>query len=197
MTRASSPLTRGTTTALAVLAGLALAGCTASGGGSADVTSPTSPTPSTPEQFWGGLAMVRVTEVDPATSIDELSDRAELIVRGAAGEVDAPGDGRTRITVDVSETLAGEGAERVVVDLFGQPDEGAADRPPREELLWFLTPAEEDGRWHLVSRYGLIGEDDDGAPDTVLNPGDAWFEWGARPASLAETQAAVEESLAG
>ena len=109
MTRASSPLTRGTTTAFAVLSGLALAGCTASGGGSADVTSPTGPTPSTPEQFWSGLAMVRVTEVDPATSIDELSDRAELIVRGAAGEVDAPGDGRTRITVDASETLAGEG----------------------------------------------------------------------------------------
>ena len=49
----------------------------------------------------------------------------------------------------------------------------------------------------MVSRYGLIGEDDDGAPDTVLNPDDAWFEWGARPASLAEAQAAVEESLAG
>lgn len=188
LSRSSRP--RGTTTAaLAGLAALALAGCSAAGGGS------DAPSPSSPEQFWGGFAMVRVSEVDPATSLAELTERGELIVRGAVAAVENPRREGSRVTVEVGETLAGDAPERVVVDLIGMPGEGTADAPPEEEVLWFLTPAQEGGRWNLVSQYGLIGEDGRGAPDTLLNPADPMFEWGERPASLGEVQADVEAAL--
>ena len=187
MSLSRSSRSRGTTTA--ALAALALAGCSASGGGS------DAPSPSSPEEFWGGFAMVRVSEVDPAASVAELSERAELIVRGAVAAVENPRREGSRVTVEVGETLAGDAPERVVVDLIGMPGEGTADAPPEEEVLWFLTPAQEGGRWNLVSQYGLIGEDGRGAPDTLLNPADPMFEWGERPASLGEVQADVEAAL--
>lgn len=138
-----------------------------------------------PEEFWSGHQSAGL-EVDPATTLNELETRAARIVTGrVVGSEPGPGDSSTMadgstveidstlLTVQVSETVAGEPAEEVVVWISAATTSASqvdAEDFPSEEYLWFLVPSERPGIDYLVSQTGIVGPWDTSAPTTVLDP---------------------------
>lgn len=148
-----------------------------------------------PTGFWAGFETVVVEEVDPARDLDDLARRSETILRGRIAEARPKGTG-TLLTLDVAETLLGEGDPdgdgETVVHVAGRPGSG---EPPADELLWYLEPGDDDGALVLTDRTGAIGPDSEGGLTTLFMPTDAERILTADLDTLGAVQARTEELL--
>lgn len=199
--------------ALATALALALTGCAAEAAGPVDGDSAAAPaptstgaSPSAEEAFWARYQATMVSEVDPALSFDDLTEKSTVIVRGpvmaAAGvrEVDgrvvvAPADGdqtSSLLTVRVEERITGEAGDTVRVWVAGP---APTAEPPTESYLWYLMPADTPDALFTVSRSGVIGPDAGGTLSTVMVPGDGEFILPDGAVTLADVQRRTEELL--
>lgn len=207
-------------TALAAALALALIGCageaprpTGDGPAAAPPTSagPSSTAPTSTqarEDFWAGYSAIMISEVDPAMSLEDLTEKSTVVVRGriegvtGAREVDgrvvpAP-DGSaletSLLTMRVEDVLTGEPGDTVRVWVYGAAPETA---PPAESFLWYLMSSDTPDALFMTNRSGVIGPDAAGTLSTVMVPGDAEFILPDAAESLQDVQRRTEELLAG
>lgn len=197
---------------LAVLASVALTGCSSVSGVIPDTPGSASnpSTVYTTSEFWDNYRKSAALEVNPAESLDELRERSEQIVMGrVTGAQSGPSypvvldddttdeNGTTILTIKVEKVLAGPAAEEVKVwisnasrDLNSAPSE----MMPVDSLIWFLRPSEKPGIMYATTRDGIIGTTDEGKPTTMLlgTLGEELIPAGISP--IEQLAAAVSES---
>jgi hypothetical protein len=132
--------------------------------------------------FWDAYGSPAL-EVDPPQSLDDLVDKAEVIVVGPIEEV-AAGPERidrlpegdivnesTVLTVRVDRTLKGQAGETIRVWMSG-PAQGptATKILGTESTTWFLEPSDVEGLDIMVSQLGVVGPNDQGRVVTLRSP---------------------------
>lgn len=141
--------------------------------------------PVSADEFWQGFGTISATEVDPAGSLDELTNRSSTIVRGAIvavgpGPTDIyeleEGDYKkpsTIVTVAVTTTLLGGPAEQVQV-WISQENAAVASGPaallPKDEFLWFLRPSDQPDLFLTTTIAGVVGLNGAGDLTTLRDP---------------------------
>lgn len=205
-------------TALVAAMALALTGCageaprpTGDGPAAAPLTSAgPSSSASTPtqarEDFWAGYSAIMISEVDPAMSLEDLTEKSTVVVRGriegvtgartvGGRVVPAPAGSALEtslLTVRVEDVLTGEPGDTVRARVYGAAPETA---PPAESFLWYLMPSDTPDALLTTSRSGVIGPDAEGRLSTVMVPGDAELILPDGSESLEDVQRRTEQFL--
>ena len=136
-------------------------------------------TPVDSSEFWAGF-QVSAQEVNPASSLSDLADRAEIIVTGTvlgleAGPSTEPHEGPTLSTValiiHIDEVLKGTFTDneiKIVLAPAGQVNLDTPTKPSNNQIMAFLVPA-QPGYFASVSLAGLV-EDTPHGLVTVIDP---------------------------
>ncbi|MDR3070342.1 MAG: hypothetical protein LBU38_04950 [Propionibacteriaceae bacterium] len=106
-------------------------------------------------------ALTGADEAEPARSLKDLVERAEVVL---AGEISGVSREFSSVIIDVlvTEVILGSGiAERVHIEV--PPLDSLRDfveENPHGQAMWFLTPAGAPGRYAIASNAGVIAQEE-------------------------------------
>lgn len=120
--------------------------------------------------FWKSLGFISASEVNPATSLDDLTDRSSLIVSASIGAVrEGPTfvtktegeadvlDYTTYLDLDLTDTIAGAAANEIVT--VWVPGRTMGAETSTAESIWYLAETDDPGVYVLVADAGVIALD--------------------------------------